>query len=267
MIRTIRALRNLSAISRVFNRMLFSRPNPSGGKGKRTISYSRVVDLSHEIAEDIPLWPGDPPVEFKTVADRTTHGYYLRRFCMGEHGATHMNAPNSFHAGGPGIEAYPAERLVAQAIVIDIHDQAGASPDYALSVEDVAAWEAQHGRIPPGTVVLLYTGWEKRWHDPDAYFGRDASGGLHFPGFGSRATRTLIEERCVAGVGTDAPGADPGWDRGYGTNVQVLANAGIVLESLTNLEYLPPTGTTLVIGMLRLRGGSGSPAAVLAFVP
>jgi kynurenine formamidase len=40
-----------------------------------------------------------------------------------------------------------------------------------------------------------------------------------------------------------------------------------VLENLTNLDQLPPLGTTLAIAPLRLRGGSGSPVGVLAFVP
>jgi kynurenine formamidase len=37
-----------------------------------------------------------------------------------------------------------------------------------------------------------------------------------------------------------------------------------VLENLTNLDQLPPKDITLMIGILRLRGGSGSPASVLA---
>jgi kynurenine formamidase len=47
----------------------------------------------------------------------------------------------------------------------------------------------------------------------------------------------------------------------------MLDQPRIVLENLTKLELLPPTGTTLVIGLLRLAGGSGSPASVLALVP
>lgn len=68
--------------------------------GKKTITCSRVMDLSHVIDMNIPLWPGDPPVEFEPVAEFATHGYYLRRFSIGEHSATHMNASNSFVEGG-----------------------------------------------------------------------------------------------------------------------------------------------------------------------
>jgi len=44
------------------------------------------------------------------------------------------------------------------------------------------------------------------------------------------------------------------------------SNPRLVLENLANLDQLPPTGATIVVGVLRLRGGTGSPAAVLAFV-
>lgn len=62
-------------------------------------------------------------------------------------------------------------------------------------------------------------------------------------------------------------GCQPGLDTRYQTNTQVLAQNGIVLECLDHLDQLPATGTTLVLGMLRLKGGSGTPLSVMAFVP
>ncbi len=50
-------------------------------------------------------------------------------------------------------------------------------------------------------------------------------------------------------------------------NTGVLRSARLVLENLAQVDRLPPTGATLMIGVLRLRDGSGSPAAVLALVP
>ncbi len=242
------------------------RPAPSSS-GQRTIVYSRVVDLSQVIHPDIPLWPGDPPVEFEKVADFETDGYYLRRFSIGEHSGTHMNASNSFVENGQGIDAYPPESLVVPAVVIDIRDKATANPDYALTVDDVLAWEKQHGKIPAGSVVLLFTGWQYKWNDPAAFFNQDDQGGLHFPGFAGETTRFLLDQRQIAGVGIDTHGVDPGQDETFATNTQIAERNGIVLECLTNLDQLPPTGTTLVLGILRLKDGSGSPLSVMAFVP
>ncbi|PID56696.1 cyclase [candidate division KSB3 bacterium] len=232
-----------------------------------TIRFSRVIDLSHVIDVNIPVWPGDPPVAFETVADLQNDGYYLRSFSLGEHAATHLNAPNCFHEEGVGIDDYSAESLVVPAIVIDIRRQAAANPDYALTQNDVLTWEEQHGPIPAGSLVLLYTGWQEKWNTPADFFHQDETGGMHFPGFGAETTTFLMKERHIAGVGIDTHGVDPGQDDSYATNVQLSAQQGIILECLTNLDQLPPAGTTLVIGILRIRGASGTPASVMAFVP
>jgi kynurenine formamidase len=231
-----------------------------------TITIRRIVHLSHIIDPTIPLWPGDPSVEFETVAELDQQGYNLRRFSMGEHSGTHMNAPNSFYPQGMSIDQYPAESLIAQAVVIDIRQQAATNPDYALTISDVLAWEQQYGQIPPKSVVLVFTGWQSKWSDKAAFFNQDASGGMHFPGFGSEATQFLLSQRQIAGVGIDTHGVDSGQDKALATNHLVLEQPRIVLENLANLDQLPAIGTTLVIGVLRLLSGSGSPVAVLALV-
>ena len=89
---------------------------------------------------------------------------------------------------------------------------------------------------------------------------------MHFPGFGSEATQFLIEQRNIKGVGIDTHGVDPGFDHSFNTNKMILKNNGFVLENLTNLDQLPATGITLIIGILKLTGGSGSPVSVLALI-
>ncbi|AUS99920.1 cyclase [Nostoc sp. CENA543] len=231
------------------------------------ITYSRVIHLSHVIDEYIPQWPGDPPVKFTTMAEIPDDGYYLRGFALGEHSATHINAPNSFFTDGVGIDKYPAESLVVSAIVIDISQVAADNSDYTLTIADILAWEEAYGEIASGSIVLLYTGWQHKWGDKQAFFNQDAGGVMHFPGFSSYATEFLLNQRQIAGVGIDTHGVDSGQDTSFATNRLVLAKSGIVLENLTNLDQLPPKGTTLAIAVLRLRGGSGSPLGVLAFVP
>jgi len=230
----------------------------------QTISFNRIIHLSHIITPDIPMWRGDPAVEFEPRALRQQDGYYLRRFAMGEHSATHINAPNSFHADGIGIDRYTAESLVVPAVVIDIRPQAAANPDYAIALSDILNWEQQHGQIPPTSIVLLFTGWQDRWGNSEAFFNYDSVGKAHFPGFGIAATQFLLTERQIAGIGIDTHGVDPGIDENFTINRLVLSQPRLVLENLTNLDQLPPKGTTLIIGILRLQDGSGSPAAVMA---
>ena len=232
-----------------------------------SIHYARVVNLSHPLHPGIPRWPGDPPVEFQEVAHVRQHGYFLRRFCLGEHSGTHMNAPAGFQEGGASIDSYRSQSLVVPGVVMDLRAQAEASPNCALSCQDLQRWETEFGPVPAGSVVLLNTGWASRWDNPSRYLSRDAAGRLHFPGFGLEAARFLLDRRQVAGVGIDTHGVDGGQDDTFAVNRLVLQEPRIVLENLANLDQLPPVGATLVIGVLLLTGGSGSPASVLALVP
>ena len=213
------------------------------------------------------MWPGDPAPEFETVADLERDGFYLRRFAMGEHSGTHVNAPAGFHPNGIGLDEYPASAFVAPAVVIDVRWAAQSDPDHMLRVDTMLAWEREHGTVPGGSIVLLHTGWQEKWDDPGQYLGNAGDGTLHFPGFGVQALGVLLTQRNVGGIGIDTHGVDGGLDTTFSVNRRVLERPRIVLENLCNLDQLPQVGANLVIGVLRLRGGSGSPASVLAFLP
>ncbi len=243
-------------------------PSTATASPEKSITYSHVVDLSHVINPSIPLWPGDPHVVFKVVATMNKDGYYLRKFTIGEHSATHMNAPNSFIVGNTeAITSYTPEQRVVPAVVIDVRDKVAPNPDYRLTKQDVLNWEAKNGQIAPGSFVILFTGWEDKWNDPKAFINQDASGNLHFPGFAGATTRWLLADRQISGVGIDTHGVDPGLDTSYATNTQIAQAHKIAIECMANLDQLPPTGATLVLGPLQLKHGSGSPLSVMAFIP
>lgn len=232
-----------------------------------TLTYRQVISLSHPIHPGMPRWAGDPAVEMETIALWPIEGYYLRRIVMGEHSATHMNAPKSFFPDGMGIEEYVPDSLILPAIVVDGRSKTSLTPDYCLQRDDLLAWEAQHGSIPAGSLVIFWTGWQDKWLDTQAFFNQDAEGVCHFPGFAIAATEFLVQERAIAGIGIDTHGVDPSTDPTFPVNRLVLGQQGIVLENLTHLDQLPATGSTIAIGLLPLIGGSGSPVSVLAFLP
>jgi kynurenine formamidase len=236
------------------------------GKAKE-IRYSRATDLSHTIEPGIPLWPGDPPVVFHDEASIVKDGYYLRSFSMGEHSATHMNAASSFFEKGKSVDAYGVKELILPAVVIDARKSCSMNPDYRLTVKDIKDWEKLNGEIRAGALVILFTGWQDRWDDSARFFGADRADMMHFPGFGTDAARYLMGIRKASGLGIDTHGVDPGNDATFSVNSIVLEKDGIVLECLANLDKLPPAGTTVVIGALKLKNGSGSPVAVTALIP
>ena len=139
------------------------------------LASSRVVDLSHSFDAETIYWPTSPSgFELKPLHKGLTKGgffYYAASFCSPEHGGTHIDAPMHFAESRWTNSEIPLERLIRPAVVIDITEQTARNQDYALTPDDLAAWEKANGRIPSGAIVLLRTGWSARWPDRKAYLG------------------------------------------------------------------------------------------------
>src|ERR1051325_3160376 len=139
------------------------------------LSHSEVVDLTYSFDEHTLYWPNSPSgFELKRLAFGPAPGGYFyasNSFCAPEHGGTHLDAPIHFAEKGLTIDKLPLSQLVAPAILIDVTDKTSSNPDYRLTTDDVRSWEGRNGEIPAGTIVLLRTGWGKRYPDRKTYFG------------------------------------------------------------------------------------------------
>jgi len=229
--------------------------------------FSRVVFLSHVIDAGTPVFPGDPPVEIRPAARIEQDGYYLQSLTFGEQAGTHWAAAAHFHQGQPFADELDPGDFFRPAAVLDVRDAAARDADFALGLPDIRRWEAVFGPIPPGSAVIMWSGFEDRWDDPAAYLNADSAGRLHYPGFSAEATRWLIEQRSVRVLGTDTMGIDPGADTTLAANQVLIREHRLHLENLGGLSQLPPAGAWIVIGGLRIRAGSGSPATVFGLIP
>ena len=246
------------------------------GAGAQAIDLTRarLVDLTHAFNANTLYWPTSPSTfRLEQLFFGTTPGGYFysaNAFAAPEHGGTHIDAPIHFAKDGLSVDRVPLERLVARAVVIDIATQASRDADYRLTMDDVRAFEARYGRIPAGAIVLLRTGWSRRWPNRRAYLGDDTPGDaskLHFPSFGVEAARFLIQERRVGAIGADVASIDYGPSTDFAVH-QLAAAANVPgLENLTNLQELQPTGAIVIALPVKIEGGSGGPARVIALVP
>ncbi len=234
------------------------------------------VELSHAFGPSTIYWPTDTAgFQLTELAyGRTEGGYFYASysFASAEHGGTHLDAPIHFAEGRMTADEIPLSSLITMASVVDVSAGADADPDYLLSVEDLTAWEAEHGRLADGTALLVRTGWSSRWNDRTAYLGTDLTGPeavpeLHFPGIGPEAAQWLVDNRNVAAVGLDTPSIDYGQSTDFRAHV-ILYSANIVgFENLTNLDRLPATGAGIVALPMKIEGGSGGPLRVVGWVP
>lgn len=230
------------------------------------IENMRVVDLTQPLDASTVMWPGAPAPTAETLLTVAHDGFYNRRISFMEHSGTHFDAPCHMVEGTQSVDQIPAGLLVRPVAVIDIGEAAAGNPDATLSLEQVRAFETRHGRIPDGAAVFLRTGWEEFNTDPARYAG--APGPLRFPGFGAEAARFLVGERHAVGLGIDTLGIDSGVATDFVVHRQISHPVGVWhLEGLTNLSQLPPLGAWVIVGVLKLVDGSGSPARVIALVP
>ncbi len=230
------------------------------------IADMRVIDLTQPLSPGTVMWPGAPAPTAETILTVAHDGFYNRKVSFMEHSGTHFDAPCHMVEGTQSVDQIEAGRLVCPLAVIDISDACAGNPDAILTLEQVHAFEARHGRIPDGAAVFLRTGWEEFNTDPARYAG--APGPLRFPGFGPDAARLLVQERGAVGLGVDTLGIDPGVATDFVVHRQISHPRGVWhLEGLMNLRQLPPLGAWVVVGVLKLVDGSGSPARVLALVP
>lgn len=229
--------------------------------------FSDVVFLSHVLAESTPVFPGDPPVEFRPAATIEHDGYYLQHVSFGEQAGTHWAVAAHFSADEPTADQVAAADFFFPAVVLDHRAEAAADPDFAVRLADVQRWEAEFGPIPERAAVLLLSGYDSKWQNPAAYLGTDSGGGLHYPGFGSAAVRWLIDQRRISALGTDTMGIDPGADTTFSANRLLLRGRRMHLENLCGLASMPQAGGWIIVGGIRISGGSGSPATVFGLVP
>jgi kynurenine formamidase len=228
---------------------------------------TRVVDMTYTLNGKLPSWPGDDKTfESQVVATYEKDGYFARSFWTLEHYGTHMDAPLHFAPGKASIAEIPVTHFFGPAEVIDVRDEAAKDPDYRLTVARVEKWEAAHGRIPAGAIVLLRTGWASRWPDQKRYRNQDAQGVMHFPGFGAESAKLLVGRGAV-GLGIDTLSIDYGASKDFEVHHVDLPAGLYNLENLANLDQLPATGAFLIAAPIKMEGGSGGPCRVFAILP
>jgi kynurenine formamidase len=236
---------------------------------------SRIVDLTHSFGADMIVWPTEQ--DFKLIAqhaEETPGGYYYasNRIEMPEHGGTHIDAPIHFSKGKQTLDQIPIERMIGTAVRIDVTEQCAGNRNYRVAISDFERWEAEHGRIQNGSIVLLDTGFVRFWPSRKDYLGTELRGqegvrGLHFPGLHPEAAAWLVRERRIKAVGIDTASIDYGQSTKFEAHVALLSENVPVFENLADLHDLPHRGFDVIALPMKIGDGTGGPLRIIAVVP
>ena len=243
--------------------------------GQASRPAGALIDLSHDYSDQTVFWPTAESFKLEKVADGVTEqGYYYaaNNFATSEHGGTHIDAPIHFAKGHWAVDEIPLDRLVGDAIVVDVTAAAANQPDYRVTTDDFTAWERSNGEIQAGAIVLIRTGYSKFWPDASRYLGTAERGTgavakLHFPGLHQDAARWLAETRKVKAVGLDTASIDYGQSTMYESHRMLYERDVPAFENLTNLDRLPARGAFVVALPMKIKGGSGAPLRAIAMLP
>ncbi|MFC3182136.1 cyclase family protein [Cypionkella sinensis] len=240
-----------------------------------SLKSAKYVDLTHTITPDIPVWAGfGGPTFAPATAGVATEGYVAKgdAFTYEKHGfeatnyilrtdqlGTQLDPPAHWAPEYPAIDELPATYTLRPLVVINMEPQVEKDFGYALKVSDIEAFEAEYGRIPEGSVVMVRSGWSKGW--PDKEFAARAP----FPGVSLDALKFLHLERHILFHGHEPLDTDatPTLEGEY----WLMHNGFAQAEGVANLDKVPPVGALVAIGFPKFGGGLGGYARYIAICP
>jgi kynurenine formamidase len=265
-----------------------------------------MIDLTHLLNSNIPIYPGDPLFSCQQSSTVAKDGFSVHALACSSHTGTHIDAPSHFFIDGATIDQLPLSAFILPALVLDVSYKKARECITWDSVESMAH------RIRPNTAVLFHTGWCRYWdqgQSPSTTFAaaRTASSNSE-PGrqthhyFDHPWLATDVVERLLAlgvrliGIDTMSPdqspspvapallsgsgsGVETGTDEeelvsDFGVHRAVLGAGGLIVENLTNLDTLlaaqdaAGADTDVIVSVLPLKiaGCDGSPVRAVAWL-
>lgn len=220
-------------------------------------STRRWVELSHVLHDGLVTYPGLPALQVRphlTREDSRAHygpgtEFAIDHVSMVGNTGTYLDSPWHRHADGSDLSEVQLERLLdLPATVVRVVGSGGR----AVDVGHLAAVPVE------GAAVLLHTGGDVAFGTPA--YAADA------PFLTASGARHLVE-RGAALVGIDAVNIDDVEDLTRPAHTVLLAAGIPVVEHLTNLAALPPTGARFTALPPRLRGVGTFTVRAVAAVP
>jgi len=209
----------------------------------------KYIDLTHQIEESMPVFPGDPPPEIREVMTLGQDICTVQSIRFNNHIGTHLDAPSHFIEGGITVDMIPLESLIGRAVILDFTNK---GKNGLITKKEL---QSHSYRIPPGSRVLIKTGWDTHFTS-DAFYE-------HFPCLTLEAADYLVQLK-IRLLGTDTPSPSPLDDPGQTIHKTLLGAGIIILESLKNLTLIDRNQCQIIVLPPLIKDFSGAPCRVVA---
>jgi arylformamidase len=234
-----------------------TRGGPSDRPAAAESGRERIIDLSHPIHHGLITYPGLPAPQIRPHLTRAQSRsryapgteFQIDAITMVGNTGTCLDSPFHRYADGRDLAALPLESCVELSAVLA---RTAGSGSRAVDAGALAALQVA------GRAVLLHTGRDAAWGR--AGYATDA------PYLTEGGARWLAEHGARL-VGIDSVNIDDIQD-GHRPAHSILLRAGIpVIEHLTGLGQLPPTGFRFTAAPIPLAGVGTFPARAYATIP
>ena len=206
-----------------------------------------MIDLTHTITPDIPVYPGTPSPAMSPLCTITSSGFRETAIALTSHTGTHMDAPSHVSRQGSSLDQLPVSQFCGRAVALDV-SQVGP----VITAEFL---KAHHDSLYCAAFLLFYTGWAKKWGTGDSL--EDT-----FPVPDEEAARYLVS--CgLKGVGTDAISVDR--ISGPLTAHQIFLGDGMVIIECLCLKKVAGRKDFLFFALpLKTENADGAPVRAIA---
>ena len=151
------------------------------------------VELSHPWGMYTPIFPGYEEIKFERITYHAKHGVMTHKFITTFHTSTHVNAPIHLIPRAPAVGDIPLETFFGTGVVLSI-------PKRKWELIEPKDLEKATPKIRKDDIVLIDTGWHRKYSDSQEYFG-------HAPGLSKKAAEWLVK-KGVKIVGVDSATID-----------------------------------------------------------
>lgn len=215
-----------------------------GASAGSIVCYSaamKYIDLSHVFDDAMPVYPGDPPAELTQIAEVGRDGANAWLLSTGMHVGTHIDAPLHMLADGSCVSDIAPEQCFGRGRLVDARGRESITADLLNQVT-----------LAPGDIVILLTGWYKRFRADDYYEG--------FPVIDAGFAQALVAAN-VSMLGLDTPSPD---HPPFPIHKLLLGHNVLLLENLTNVENLLDIGDFDITALPVPLRCEGAPVRVVA---
>jgi arylformamidase len=207
-----------------------------------------VIDLSHVLAESMPVYPGTKPPRIVDACTIAQHGFAEKLLSLYSHTGTHIDVPGHILARAAGLGDFAAGDFLGPGCVLDV----SAVPGNRIEIADI---QAQEMRLRNADYALLHSGWARYWGDPKYY--------EDYPVLSETAARWLTEFG-LKGVGIDMISVDEMASTAMTIHRIFFEKNMVIVENLSGLEALLGQEFIFSCLPLKLAAGDGSPVRAVA---